>query len=209
MSMILLITMSLIIMNSCRNRTKAVERLKERSEETIKQNSIIVVEKKDEVIDKKKEIVKIDKKEQSISGTSSIKGATTPDNDFNYYNIIAGDTLQKIHINGSADFTILNNYVKSEVKSEAVKIVDNLNIVGEIARKSVAVETIKTVAKDIKKVETSVKNKGFAFPFYVIFLIGMIAIFIIWFLWRKFGAGITSVLTNARKRFGSSKNDDN
>lgn len=139
----------------------------------------------------KKEAVStsVKKNETEQKGSVEIVGKTDSANSFSYENIVGNDTL-KISITGNADFTIKNNFSNKVKESAEETVKETLNIVQEIARKSVAKETIEKVATEIKATEKKVAEKGFTFgAWFTGLLVLIILICAIW-LFVYFGGKI-------------------
>lgn len=174
---------------SCRSRRKQVLEQKEKKVQVIKKDSVSVEQKKDSVIIfkeiKKTEHVKKDEN----SGDIIIKGKSDSLKDFNYHNIINGDTISLIHIEGNAIFEIKNKWQKKQQDSEVSQKESNLNVVAKIARKAVAKKTIDEVAKEIKQTEKQTTATGFQWPVYliagIIFLVAIVLIIIIKFYLKR------------------------
>lgn len=180
----------MILLTSCRNRTKHLEFSEYRSAEVTKidTNTVVSTEKQmQESIKKKK---KIDQQIRENDGNITIEGKTDSIKDFRFSNVVGNDTISDIYISGNADFIIKNRWKQIDKKEVITELAENINIVAEIARKSVAQSTIKEVAEVINKKEVTVKSKGFVFPVYLIIGCTVLFLISIFFLWKKFGGGI-------------------
>ena len=171
----------LIILASCRTRTKDLAITKYRSAEIekIDTNTVVSLDKSVQKIDKIE--IKKDQTVKENDGDIIIKGKSDSTKDFQYHNIVDGDTLSDIYISGNADFMIKNRWKKTEKKETEKSESESLNIVAEIARKSVAQSTIKEVAIELKTKDVKVKSTGFSFPIYLI--IGGAVIVVILLFW--------------------------
>lgn len=142
-------------------------------------NTVVSLDKSVQKIDKIE--IKKDQTVKENDGDIIIKGKTDSLKDFNFHNIVDGDTLSDIYISGNADFMIKNRWKKTEKKEIEKSESERLNIIAEIARKSVAQSTIKEVAKELKTKEVKVKSTGFGLPVYLI--IGGAVIVVILLFW--------------------------
>lgn len=148
----------MLTLMSCRSRKKQVEISEYRLAEVTKidTNTVVSNEKKAQEIDKIS--TKTDQKIKQNDGDIIIKGKTDSIKDFTFHNVVNGDTLSDIHISGNADFIIKNRWKQSEKTEVTEKVTEKLNIVAEIARKSVAQSTIRDVAEKFKKKEIDIKE---------------------------------------------------
>ena len=178
--------MCLLILG-CRSRKKAVEISEYKLAEVTKidTNTVVSSEKKAQEVEKT--IIKSDQKEKENDGDVLIKGKTDSLQDFKYHNVVNGDTISDIYISGNADFVIKNRWKQIDKKEIKETVTEKLNIIANIARKSVAQKTIKEVAEKIKSKEVSVKSSGFQFPMYIIIGFAVLLLVLLWFLWKKFG----------------------
>ena len=182
--------MCLLILG-CRSRKKAVEISEYKLAEVTKidTNTVVSSEKKAQEVEKT--IIKSDQKEKENDGDIIIKGKTDSLNkDFKFHNVVNGDTISDIYISGNADFIIKNRWKQIDKKEIKETVTEKLNIIANIARKSVAQKTIKEVAEKIKSKEVAVKASGFQFPVYIIIGFAVLLLVLLWFLWKKFGGGI-------------------
>lgn len=187
-----------LLMLGCRSRKKAVEISEYKLAEVTKidTNTVISSEKKAQEVEKT--IVKSDQKEKQNDGDVLIKGKTDSLQDFKYHNVVNGDTISDIYISGNADFIIKNRWKQIDRQEIKETVKEKINIVAEIARKSVSQNTIKNVAEKIKSKEVAVKASGFQFPVYLIIGLGVLLLVLLWFLWKKFGGGIMEQLNKLR-----------
>lgn len=171
----------LIILTSCRTRTKdlAINEYQYAEIEKIDTNTVVSLDKSVQKIDKIE--IKKDQTVKENDGDIIIKGKTDSLKDFNFHNIVDGDTLSDIYISGNADFIIKNRWKQTQKKETEKSESESLNIVAEIARKSVAQSTIKEVAIELKTKDVKVKSTGFSFPIYLI--IGGAVIVVILLFW--------------------------
>lgn len=200
--MLITAILAISFLTACNNRRKAVEFTREgRTEiEKIVRDTLIVEEKKDEKI--RRDQIKTEEKKNDVSGEVEIKGKTDSANAFKYDHIVDGDTLQSISISGNADFIIKSRNEKKESRSASEVVSSSLDIVAKVARAVVAQDNIKAVASEIKKVEKTTVKKGFEFPVYFFGFLLLIIIFIVWFLWKKYGSGISKWINDRKNRFG-------
>ena len=191
----------MILLTSCRNRTKHLEFSEYRSAEVTKIDTNTVVSTEKQMQESIKKERKIDQQIRENEGNITIKGKTDSIKDFRFSNVVGNDTISDIYISGNADFIIKNRWKQIDKKEVITELAENINIVAEIARKSVAQSTIKEVAEVINKKEVTVKSKGFVFPVYLI--IGGAVLFLIslFFLWKKFGGGIVERFKNGKIKF--------
>ena len=190
--------LSLLILG-CRSRKKAVKISEIQRTETTKADTNVVVSEEKKLHDLDKKTEKIDQKEKSNNGDIVIKGQTDSLNkDFRFHNVVNGDTISDIYISGNADFIIKNRWKQIDKKEIKEKVVEKLNIVAQVARKSVAQKTIKEVAEKIKSKEVAVKSSGFQFPVYLIIGLAVFLLILLWFFWKKFGGGIMEQLNRKR-----------
>ena len=176
---ILLIILSSLILG-CSTKRKDVSFTKEAKTEIEKIKVDSAKETKQEQKQIEKTNIKSSEKKEDLKTDVSIIGKTDNSNPFQYHNILNGDTLQTISIFGNADFKINNHYAKSEKKIDEKKEVEKLNIIQEVARKSVAKETIKEVAAEVKKVDKQIKEKSFTLGAWLTWIacFGIVAIII-------------------------------
>lgn len=187
------------IFSACRSRKKAVEYISEQKREVLTVDSAAVTETEEKVQAVKTEKKKEETKSNQAAGEVEIKGNANGANPFKYENIVNGDTLQTITINGNADFVIRNRFTREETIKAVENFTENLDIVATVARKAVAQSTIKDVAHTIKKVEKSTSSKGFGFPVYLFgFLFALIA-FVLWFVWKKYGSSVSTFIGKFKK----------
>lgn len=191
----------MILLTSCRNRTKHLEFSEYRSAEVTKIDTNTVVSTEKQMQESIKKEKKIDQQIRENDGNITIKGKTDSIKDFRFSNVVGNDTISDIYISGNADFIIKNRWKQIDKKEVITELAENINFVAEIARKSVAQSTIKEVAEVINKKEVTVKSKGFVFPVYLI--IGGAVLFLIslFFLWKKFGGGIVDRFKNGKIKF--------
>lgn len=174
-----------MILNSCRSRAKKKTHLEINSEQIILKDSVVAESKIKEQQNIVKQEIKKQEKEKVNEGDIFIKGKTDSLNDFIFHNVIEGDTLADFYIKGNAEFVIKNRY-KNNNKTELVEEKkEELNLVAQIARKSVAQSTINKVVKEINSTETEVKNKGFSLPIYLILGLGSLLAVFLFFLSKK------------------------
>ena len=187
-----------LLILGCRNRKKAVQISEIQRTETTSADTNVVVSQEKKLHDLDKKTEKIEQKEKSNDGDIVIKGKTDSlKKDFKYHNVVNGDTISDIYISGNADFVIKNRWKQIDKKEIKETVTEKLNIIANIARKSVAQKTIKEVAEKIKSKEVAVKSSGFQFPMYIIISLAVLLLILLWFLWRKFGSKIMDRL----KRF--------
>lgn len=188
----------LLLLTSCRSRNKHVEISEYKLAEVTRIDTNTVVSEEKKVQDLEKSTVKTDQKEKENNGDIIIKGKTDSLKDFTFHNVVNGDTLSDIHISGNADFIIKNRWKQIEKKEVTEKVTEKINLVAQIARKSVAQSTIKNVAEKLRTKETEVKSTGFSFPVYLIVGLAVLLLILLWFLWRKFGGNILERLNKKR-----------
>lgn len=183
-------------MLGCRSRKKAVEISEYKLAEVTKidTNTVVSSEKKAQEVEKT--MVKSDQKEKVNHGDVLIKGKTDSLQDFKYHNVVNGDTISDIYISGNADFIIKNRWKKIDKQEIKETVKEKINIVAEIARKSVSQNTIKNVAEKIRTKETNVKSSGFTFPIYVIIGFAVLLLILLFVLWKKFGGSIVERFKN-------------
>lgn len=191
----------MILLTSCRSRKKHLEISEYRAAEVTKIDTNTVVSTEKQMQESIKKEKKIDQQIRENDGNITIKGKTDSIKDFRFSNVVGNDTISDIYISGNADFIIKNRWKQIDKKEVITELAENINIVAEIARKSVAQSTIKEVAEVINKKEVTVKSKGFVFPVYLI--IGGAVLFLIslFFLWKKFGGGIVERFKNGKIKF--------
>ena len=185
----MLILLSSFFIIGCQNRKKVLKISEFRSAqiEKIKKDSLSELKKTEQK--KVQDKIKINQNEKTIDGHIEIKGKTDSLNNFHYHNIVDGDTLQDISIVGNSDFIIKNRYKSSEKKKDSVSEFYGLNIIQEVARKSVAQSTIKEVAKKVKSVDKNIKEKTFTFGAWMIWLIVILLIIAAVWAYYYFGGG--------------------
>lgn len=198
MKKLLIILLIPFLLLNCRSKQKAVLIEKEKATEAVKTDTNTVISEEKKLAQLEKEVQKTDQKEKDHSGDITITGKTDEEKDFHFHNVVNGDTISDIFIKGNADFVIKNKWKVSEKKEAIETIKENLNIVQEIARKSVAQSTIKEVAKEMKKVEKQIESKGFVFPVYLLIGFSVLFLILLFFLWRKFGGTIWELLNKKR-----------
>lgn len=188
-----------LLMLGCRSRKKAVQISEIQRTETTSADTNVVVSEEKKLHDLDKKTEKIEQKEKSNNGDIVIKGKTDSLNkDFKFHNVVNGDTISDIYISGNADFVIKNRWKQIDKKEIKETVTEKLNIIANIARKSVAQKTIKEVAEKIKSKEVSVKSSGLQFPVYIIIGFAVLLLVLLWFLWKKFGGGIMEQLNRKR-----------
>lgn len=191
--------MMCLLMLGCRSRKKAVQISEIQRTETTSADTNVVVSEEKKLHDLDKKTEKIEQKEKSNNGDIVIKGKTDSLNkDFKFHNVVNGDTISDIYISGNADFVIKNRWKQIDKKEIKETVTEKLNIIANIARKSVAQKTIKEVAEKIKSKEVSVKSSGLQFPVYIIIGFAVLLLVLLWFLWKKFGGGIMEQLNRKR-----------
>ena len=154
--------------------------------ELIKVDSNTVELKKDTAIAVKEIENENQKENHQNNGDIIIKGSSDSSNDFDFHNIVEGDTLSSIHISGNATFEIKNKWLK-EKKSEVEKSKEeNLNIIAKVARKSVSKETVAKISNKAKKVEKEIKAEGFQAPIYIIFGVILLVFIVLNILIKQF-----------------------
>lgn len=176
----------MLAMTSCRTKQKIreIERSKEKETQIVDSNTVSF--KKDSTVikvEKEKEIQQI--VDENL-GDIIIRGKTDSTKDFHFHNIVEGDTISDILISGKADFVIKNKWKQVQSKVTENTIEENLNIVAEIARTAVAKKTIKETAKEIKKVQNTVKAKGFQAPIYLILGLVLVVAVIVYIVIKQF-----------------------
>lgn len=183
---------------SCSSRKKHVE-FSEEGKTEVERISLDSLKSETAKTETKKVTDKtIEQKKNEISGDIIIKGKTDSLQDFNFHNVVNGDTISDIYISGNADFIIKNRWKQIDKKEIKETVTEKLNIIATIARKSVAQKTIKEVAEKIKSKEVSVKSSGFQFPVYLIIGFAVLLLILLWFLWKKFGGGIMERINKLR-----------
>ena len=175
-----------ILILGCRSRKKIVQNSDLQKNETAKIDTNVVVsnEKKIEQIDKDKK--KETEQVKYNDGDLVIEGETDTLKDFRYHTIIEGDTIADIFISGNSNFVIKNRWKQLDRKEIKESVVKKLNVVADIARKSVAQSTIKSVSEKIRKDNKEVVTKGTTAPMYLIFGVSVLFIIGLVFLWFKF-----------------------
>ncbi|WP_336716251.1 hypothetical protein [Chryseobacterium mucoviscidosis] len=172
----LLIVLSSLILG-CRSKKNTISsvNIKSAEIEKIKLDSI----KRIQIRETSKKITDntVKQKKELFSGDIFIKGKSDSLNPLEYYNIIAGDTLQSITIKGSADYVINNRYQKSNEKTSESKKEENSNIIQKTARDLVSKETIKDVAQTFESKTKDISVHGFQAGAWIV--ITIIAGFII------------------------------
>lgn len=161
-----------------------------RSAEVTKIDTNTVISEEKKVLEREKTTQQTDQKEKQNDGDIVIKGKTDSLKDFTFHNVVNGDTLSDIHISGNADFIIKNRWKQTEKKEIKETETEKLNLVQDLARKSVSQSTIKDVAEKIKTKKIDVKSTGFSLPVYVIIGGAVLLLVLLWFGWKKFGGGI-------------------
>lgn len=166
--MILILTMILLI--QCRSRVKKVFKSEEvKTSEVFKKQDSVETEKSSQLATKIDKTI-VNNQEKVNDGFIIIKGKVDSiSKDFNFHNIVNGDTLSSVSIHGNADFQIRNNWKIKEIKKDSIVEFYDLNIIQKVARKSVAKETISKVAEKIISKENTIKAKGFGIAVYIIF----------------------------------------
>ena len=164
----------LLTLINCRSKKKLIEKSNETKTEFSKINSFTETKVKDSVLEKKQVKKEINKNINQNDGDIIIKGNSKPNEDFEFHNVIDGDTISSVKIQGNATFEIKNKWKKEETKISEKSSFENLNIIAKAARTAVAKETIKKVATESKKVTNEVKANGFQAPIYIVF--GVIAL---------------------------------
>lgn len=190
MKHLLMILLTLLLLTSCRSRKKAMEISEYRSAEVTKIDTNTVISEEKKVLDREKTTQQTDQKEKQNDGDIVIKGKTDSLKDFTFHNVVNGDTLSDIRISGNADFIIKNRWKQTEKKEIKETETEKLNLVQDLARKSVSQSTIKDVAEKIKTKKIDVKSTGFSLPVYVIIGGAVLLLVLLWFGWKKFGGGI-------------------
>lgn len=178
-----------IVFLGCSTRKKQLEISEFRTAEVerIKKDSISETKQiQDQKTSKKTEVDNKSKKENT---NVEIKGKTDSLSDFNYNYISGKDTL-RIYIKGNADFNIKSNIEKTEEKVNETKEFENLNIVQEIARKTVSQETIKETAEKIREKTIDKTQRGFTFGAWVTWFLWFIVIVCAVWLFYYFGGKI-------------------
>lgn len=187
-------------MLGCRSRKKAVQISEVQRTETTSADTNVVVSAENKLHDLDKKTEKIEQKEKSNNGDIVIQGQTDSLNkDFKFHNVVNGDTISDIYISGNADFIIKNRWKHTDKKEIKETVTENLNIIAQVARKSVAQKTIKEVAEKIKTKEVAVKTSGFQFPVYLMIGFAVLLLVLLWFLWKKFGGEIMERFKNFKK----------
>ncbi|HCR78008.1 MAG TPA: hypothetical protein DIW37_16695 [Chryseobacterium sp.] len=172
----LLIVLSSLILG-CRSKKNTISAVNFKSAEIekIKLDSV----KRIQIRETSKKITDntLRQKKDLFSGDIFIKGKSDSLNPLEYYNIIAGDTLQSITIKGSADYVINNRYQKSNEKTSESRKEENSNIIQKTARDLVSKETIKDVAQTFESKTKEISVHGFQAGAWIIWLIlGIVAI---------------------------------
>lgn len=175
---------------NCRSRKKAIEISEYRSAEVTKIDTNTVVSEEKKIQEASKSVKTTDQKTKENDGDIIIKGKTDSLKDFTFHNVVNGDTLSDIHISGNADFIIKNRWKQTEKKEVVKEASEKLNIVQDLARKSVSKSTIKDVAEKIKNKTVDVKSTGFSVPVYLIIGGAVLLLVLLWFGWKKYGGGI-------------------
>lgn len=191
----------MFVLTSCRNRTKHLEFSEYRSSEVTKIDTNTVVSTEKQMQESIKKEKKIDQQIRENDGNITIKGKTDSIKDFRFSNVVGNDTISDIYISGNADFIIKNRWKQIDKKEMITEKSESINIVAEMARKSVAQSTIKEVAESFKEKKTTVKAKGFAFPVYLIIGGAILLLVLLFFLWKKFGGGIVERFRNGKIKF--------
>jgi len=188
----------LLLIASCSSRKKTLEISEYRSAEVTKIDTNTVISSEKKIQNTENSVKKSDQKIKENEGDIIIKGKTDSAKDFHFHNIVEGDTLSDIYMSGNSDFIIKNRWKKIDKKEVTEIKSETLNIIAEVARKSVAQSTMKEVAQELKTKEVMVKSTGFSLPVYLIIGGAVLFLILLFFLWKKFGGGIIDRLNLKR-----------
>lgn len=190
----------MILLTSCRSRKKNLEITEYRFAQVEKIDTNTVISNEKAVQDKIIIAKKIDQTIKENDGDIVIKGKTDSVKDFRFSNVVGNDTISDIYISGNADFIIKNRWKQTEKKEVIEEKSEHLNIVAEIARKSVAQSTIKEVAEEFKSKKVDAKTTGFSFPMYLIIAGAVAFLILLFFLWKKFGGSIVERINKFKNK---------
>jgi hypothetical protein len=182
------------IANSCRSKLKITEYSKGAEIERVETETTKTNSSKEDLQAIKKNEKDVLLKHNQNSGEIQINGKTDSANDFTYYNVQNGDTLQAISINGNADFIFRNKWNQEDKKETVKEKTEEVNKVAKVVRETVSQKTIKEVAKEAKHVNTKVKSTGFPFNIYVCGVIVVIVLILIWYFRNLIGGYIPNFI---------------
>ncbi len=128
----------------------------------------------------------VKKKLEDFSGDIIIKGKSDTLNPLVFHNVVSGDTLQSIVIQGTADYYINNHYRKSTEDKKESSREEKTNIIHDLVKTAVSKETIKTVASEEEQKTREIKATGFQTGFWFFVSIIGIALIIIFFTYIYF-----------------------
>lgn len=184
--------LAVTLLTGCRTRNKSLGITEYRTAKISRIQQDSAVETKDSAIVKNKIRKTEQTKEKSVSEDIEIRGKTDSiQKDFDFHNVVNGDTLQVIHISGNADFVVKTRRQESQQQEISTSDKEDLNIIAKVARKAVAQSTIEQAAGKIKEVTKEVKSTGFQWPAWLIVGICAIALLVLWYLgislksWKK------------------------
>lgn len=182
--------MWVLMLLSCQSKKKAIQSYKENSKEVIKSDTNVVISNDKVERNKQIESVKIDKKDEKITGNVEINATTDEKTPFTYHNIINGDTLQVISVVGNSTIKINSTYDKKQKVETENKVKETLNIIAEVSRKAVSQENIKETTKDIKSAAKDIKSNSFTFgawfTYLLCFIIVACLVWLFYYLGGKF-----------------------
>lgn len=205
---LVLIILVATITNSCRSKLKITEYSKGAEIERIQTDTNKVVSIKEDLQAIKQSEKDVILKHNQNAGEIQINGKTDSANNFTYYNVQNGDTLQAISINGNADFIFRNKWNQEDKKETVKEKTEEINKVAKVARKAVSQKMIKEIAKEAKNVNTEVKSTGFPFNIYVCGLIVVIVLILIWYFRNLIGGYIPDFIKKMFKNGQSNETKD-
>lgn len=179
-SLLVLIILSNLFLNSCRSVKKNKIEEKEITVEEVKKDSTVVKDTiKEKVIQEDKKVDKVNNEKQNI-GEAEVTGTTDASNPFEWYNIQNGDTLSVTKITGNAEFIIKTKWKdnNNSVKEATTEV--KIDKVAEVSRYIVNEDNIKKAAKEIKSITKEVKKSEFPFMQYSLILFILLIIYLAW-----------------------------
>ncbi|GAA5084350.1 hypothetical protein GCM10023210_04080 [Chryseobacterium ginsengisoli] len=102
-----------------------------------------------------------EEKKDEVSGEILIKGKSDLDNPFIFNNIVGRDTIQRISIVGTAEYSISNYYTKVDNKKSEVIKEESANSIQNIAQNAVSKEATKEITAKISEETKKIKANGF------------------------------------------------
>lgn len=132
--------------------------------------------------------LRVKQMDRSSDSEINIIGKTDSLNNFKFHNIVNGDTLQSIIIQGNSTFRIKSKSTDKSILHTTENSESYDNIIQEVARKSVAKKTIKGVSETVIEKSKQVNRNGLSFRGWATFIIVSIVIicFIVGFYYLKY-----------------------